>query len=162
MTMPQWCYLAKGAKRPSHTTNTIKFDRIPFDPCNSIKRFDLSPFDQKNSTYLQPPLLSKLRIFERTHPSHCYTRDAINAFIRDNWNRRWNSPHNDNFLKNFITNLPQETIHSPLLDGNPLLANVIIDLVIGSSRRLAENLWKLSCTPSPLCIYGTSEQNSYH
>ena len=32
-----------------------KFDRIPFDPCNSIKRFDLCPFDQKNSTYLQPP-----------------------------------------------------------------------------------------------------------
>ena len=37
MAMPQCCYLAKGAKRPSHTTNTIKFDRIPFDPCNSIK-----------------------------------------------------------------------------------------------------------------------------
>ena len=53
--MPQCCYLAKGAKRPSHTTNTINFDRIPFDPCNSIKRFDLCPFDQKNSTYLQPP-----------------------------------------------------------------------------------------------------------
>ena len=35
--MPQCCYLAKGAKRPSHTTNTVKFDRIPFDPCNSIK-----------------------------------------------------------------------------------------------------------------------------
>ena len=50
------CYLAKGAKRPSHTTNTIKFDRIPFDPCNSIKRFDLCPFDPKYSTYLQPPL----------------------------------------------------------------------------------------------------------
>ena len=55
MAMPQCCYLAKGAKRPSHTINTIKFDRIPFDPCNSIKRFDLCPFDQKNSTYLQPP-----------------------------------------------------------------------------------------------------------
>ena len=55
MAMPQCCYLAKGAKRPSHTTNTIKFDRIPFDPCNSIKRFDLCPFDQKKSTYLQPP-----------------------------------------------------------------------------------------------------------
>ena len=55
MAMPQCCYLAKGAKRPSHTTNTIKFDRIPFDPCNSIKRFDLSLFDQKISTYLQPP-----------------------------------------------------------------------------------------------------------
>ena len=54
--MPQCCYLAKGAKRPSHTTNTIKFDRIPFDPCNSIKRFDLCLFDQKNSTYLHPPL----------------------------------------------------------------------------------------------------------
>ena len=38
MAMPQCCYLAKGAKRPSHTTNTIKFDRIPFDPCNSIKK----------------------------------------------------------------------------------------------------------------------------
>ena len=55
MAMPQCCYLAKGAKRPSHTTNTIKFDRIPFDPSNSIKRFDLCPFDQKNSTGLQPP-----------------------------------------------------------------------------------------------------------
>ena len=61
MAMPQCCYLAKGAKRPSHTTNTIKFDRIPFDPCNSIKRFDLCPFDQKNSTYLQPPLFLHLR-----------------------------------------------------------------------------------------------------
>ena len=57
MAMPQCCYSAKGAKRPSHTTDTIKFDRIPFDPCNSIKRFDLCPFDQKNSTYLQPPVL---------------------------------------------------------------------------------------------------------
>ena len=55
MVMPQCCYLAKAAKRPSHTTNTIKFDRIPFVPCNSIKRFDLCPFDEKNSTYLQPP-----------------------------------------------------------------------------------------------------------
>ena len=55
MAMLQCCHLAKVAKRPSHTTNTMKFDRIPFDPCNSIKRFDLCPFDQKNSTYLQPP-----------------------------------------------------------------------------------------------------------
>ena len=31
MPMPQCCYLAKGAKRPSHTTNTIKFDCIAFD-----------------------------------------------------------------------------------------------------------------------------------
>ena len=95
-------------------------------------------------------LLSKLRKFERTHMSHSYTRDSINAFIRDNWNRRWNSPYNDNFLKNFISNLPQEMIHSPLLDGNPLIANVISNIVIGSSRRLAENLWKLSRTPSPM------------
>ena len=28
MAMPQCCYLAKGAKRPSHSTNTLKFDRI--------------------------------------------------------------------------------------------------------------------------------------
>ena len=56
MTMPQCCYLAKGAKRPSHTTNTIKIDRIPLDPCNSIKRFDLCPFDLKNSTYLRLPV----------------------------------------------------------------------------------------------------------
>ena len=55
MAMPQCCYLAKVAKRPSHSPNTIKFDCIPFDPCNSIKRFDLCPFDQKNSTYLQSP-----------------------------------------------------------------------------------------------------------
>ena len=56
MAMPQCCYLAKGAKRPSLTTNTIKFDRIQFNPCNSIKRFDLCPCYQKNSTYLQPLL----------------------------------------------------------------------------------------------------------
>ena len=62
MAMPQCCYLAKGAKRPSHTTNTIKFDRIPFDPCNSIKRFDLCPFDQINSTYLQPPAKTQEQI----------------------------------------------------------------------------------------------------
>ena len=67
MAMPQCCYLAKGAKRPSHTTNTIKFDRIPFDPSNSIKRFDLCPFDQKNSTCLQPPVkdMSNEIIFSR-------------------------------------------------------------------------------------------------
>ena len=35
---------------------TIKFDHIPFDPCNSTKRFHLCPSDQKNSTYLQPPI----------------------------------------------------------------------------------------------------------
>ena len=35
IAMPQCCFLAKGAKRPSHTTNKIKFDRIPFDPCKS-------------------------------------------------------------------------------------------------------------------------------
>ena len=65
MVMPQCCYLAKGAKRPSHSTNTIKFDSTPFDPCNSIKRFDFCPFDQKNSTYLQPPGEKYLKYFER-------------------------------------------------------------------------------------------------
>ena len=81
MAMPQCCYLAKGAKRPSHTTNTIKFDRIPFDPSNSIERFDLCPFDQKNSTYLQPPwnpLLQKaanLLIVVRTTEHFTETRD---------------------------------------------------------------------------------------
>ena len=64
MAMPQCCYLAKGAKRPSHTTNTIKFDRIAFDPCHSIKRFDLCPFDQKNSNCLQPPETIKEAIDE--------------------------------------------------------------------------------------------------
>ena len=68
LAMPQCCYLAKGAKRPSHTTNTIKFNRIPFDPCNSIKRFDLCPFDQKNSTYSQPPFL---RVVWVLHPQLC-------------------------------------------------------------------------------------------
>ena len=66
IAMPQSCYLDKGAKRPSHTTNTNKFDCIPFDPCNSIKRFDLCPFDQKKSTYLQPPL--KIHINNNNKP----------------------------------------------------------------------------------------------
>ena len=30
--------------------------------CNSIKRFDLCPFDQKNSTHLQPPFADDLKI----------------------------------------------------------------------------------------------------
>ena len=69
MAMPQCCYLAKGAKRPSHTTNTIKFDRIPFDPSNSIKRFDLCPFDQKNSTCLQPPVYD--------HRAKCFNKQGV-------------------------------------------------------------------------------------
>ena len=32
MAMPQCCYLAMGAKRPSHTTNTIKFDPDGISP----------------------------------------------------------------------------------------------------------------------------------
>ena len=84
MAMPQCCYLAKGAKRPSHTTKTIKFDRIPFDPCNSIKRFDLCPFDQKNSISLQPPLITQglnpfyaVRIFDsyvKPRVTYCMTK----------------------------------------------------------------------------------------
>ena len=48
--------LGEGSEATESYNNTIKFDRIPFDPCNSIKRFDLCPFDQKISTYLQPPM----------------------------------------------------------------------------------------------------------
>ena len=85
MAMPQCCYLAKGAKRPSHTTNTIKFDRIPFDPCNSIKRFDLSPFDQKNSTYLQPPRKFSHRIstivYCRREGSSCIFEELVSTGI---------------------------------------------------------------------------------
>ena len=88
MAMPQCCYLAKGAKRPSHTTNTIKFDRIPFESCNSIKRFDLCPFDQKNSTSLQPPIFldprKKLQNFllrSRTENGLFGTTDVISSFI---------------------------------------------------------------------------------
>ena len=57
------------------TTSTTKIDRIPFDPCNSIKRFDLCPFDQKNSTYLQPPLLSEVELEQR--PNGNGDREAI-------------------------------------------------------------------------------------
>ena len=74
----------------------------------------------------------------------------------------WNSPYNDSFFRNFITNLSQDTIHSPLLHGNPLLANMIIDLLMRNARRLAEQSWNLGSTPSPMCICGTSEQNNYH
>ena len=82
MAMPQCCYLAKGAKRPSHATNTIKFDRIPFDPCNSSKRFNLCPFDQKNSTYLQPPEAAYVPVLlgeaeQQQRPSEIGDREAI-------------------------------------------------------------------------------------
>ena len=77
MALPQCCYSAKGAKRPSHTTNTSKFDRIQFDPCNSIKRFDLCPFDQKSSTYLQPPTKSDHKFFQRTMIIYNYVLRAL-------------------------------------------------------------------------------------
>ena len=111
---------------------------------------------------LSSTLLSKLRSFERTRLSHSYSIDSYKEFIRDKWNRTWNSPYNDSFFRNFITNLPQDTIHSPLLRGNPLLANMIIDLLMRNARRLAEKSWNLGSTPSPMCICGTSEQNNYH
>ena len=98
MAMPQCCYLAKGAKRPSHTTNTIKFDRIPFDPCNSIKRFDLSPFDQKNSTYLQPPDIIKCHfaLFSRI----CKSRnDPRNSIIVEKLFEKSNSENRDRKIK---------------------------------------------------------------
>ena len=78
MAMPQCCYMAKGAKRPSHTTNTIKFDRIPFDPCNSIKRFDHCPFNQKNSTYLQR--VGGNRSKERDRKSELVLRSTYQIF----------------------------------------------------------------------------------
>ena len=50
MTMPQCCYLAKGAKRPSHTTNMLiatKYYQMEiiadmefFDALNSFSFFD--------------------------------------------------------------------------------------------------------------------------
>ena len=90
MAMPQCCYLAKGAKRPSHTTNTIEIDSIPFDPCNSIERFDLCPFDQKNSTYLQPldrPLQylqfpgkeEDFAVWQEQFEVFCFTKKLLNV-----------------------------------------------------------------------------------
>ena len=170
------CYIMKHSVSPKITAFDVLMGIPPIDIyCSSIEIKFLIKAVNKDDLFtathvktltspssLSSLLLNKLRRFERTHMSHSYTRDSINAFIGDNWNRRWNSPFNDNFLRNLNSNLPQEMIHSPLLDGYPLIANMISDLLIGSSRRLAENLWKLSRTPSPMCICGTSEQNSYH
>ena len=90
MAMPQCCYLAKGAKRPSHTTNTIKFDRIPFDSCNSIKRFDLCPSDQKSSTYLQPPgrMIEVYKIL-----NECYDRKATEGLFELNVRETRGNPY---------------------------------------------------------------------
>ena len=55
MAMTQCCYLAKGAKRPSHTTNTIKFDR-------SIRSLQL---DQKVRPLSFRP--KKFDLFTATH-----------------------------------------------------------------------------------------------
>ena len=51
--------------------------RIPFDPCNSIKRFDLCPFVKTNSTYLQPPYISVFTLLARVEckPAQ-YLRDS--------------------------------------------------------------------------------------
>ena len=69
--------------------------------CSSIERKFLIKAVNKNAlvtathvkTLTRPSslsslLLSKLERFERTHMSYSYTRDSINAFISDNWNRR--------------------------------------------------------------------------
>ena len=93
--MPQYCYLAKGAKRPSHITNTIKFDRIPFDPSNSIKRFDLCPFDQKNSAYLQPPEIYKFFLCEFRNGRKTQRRKCIKCQTIVTANNHGTSPmHN--------------------------------------------------------------------
>ena len=56
MAMPQCCYLAKGAKRPSHTTNTIKFDRIPFDQKVRPQSFRPEKFDLFTATVAETSL----------------------------------------------------------------------------------------------------------
>ena len=89
MAMPQCCYLAKGAKRPSHTTNTIKFDGIPFDPCNSIKRFDLCPFDQKNSTYIHTATRKiNLCLLIRDTSQFCASMAVVPVLPWEPWFRR--------------------------------------------------------------------------
>ena len=69
--------------RPSHTTNTIKFDRIPFDPCNLIKRFDLSPIDQKNLTdlFTATPLSDVRYLLECSDDSNAVGADGIPSLL---------------------------------------------------------------------------------
>ena len=47
--------MTKVIKPSDFKPNGIKPSDHLSDPCNSIKRFDICPFDQKNSTYSQPP-----------------------------------------------------------------------------------------------------------
>ena len=108
MAMPQCCYLAKGAKRPSPTTNTIKFDRIPFDLCNSIKRFDLCPFDQKNSTYLQPPIFANEPDLEQLRSVRC---DATSGLKRDS----------NVFIRNFVRAKKSD----PLVKGKGVVKEIL-------------------------------------
>ena len=158
--MPQCCYLAKGAKRPSHTTNTIKFDRIPFDPCNSIKRFDLCPFDQENSTYLQPSKLeddllhwthdasssfpdsvanlleshvTRFGKFLRIHNCTRYKQQDINLFINHLWNLRWKNNDNRSFLKCYTRTPPTCNTISPLFNLQRYEAIKICEMLIGNS-----------------------------
>ena len=150
MAMPQCCYLAKGAKRQSHTTNTIKFDRIPFDPCNPIKRLDLCPFDQKNLTYLQPPekslqeTLPKIinnTLKEVVNPG--VATPSIQSFSSSN-----NSPKNT-FIINGVPDLGYSEIKQTEDDGialdkkfrhiNEDSANIISAWRLGKKRAITQN-----------------------
>ena len=84
MAMPQCCYLANGAKRPGHTTNTIKLDRIPFDPCNSIKRFDLSFRPEKFDLFTATQWNSAKRAYTRVQSEYERTGFRVNILLQKN------------------------------------------------------------------------------
>ena len=65
MAMPQCSYLAKGAKRRSHTTNTIKFDRIPFDQKVRPLSFRPEKFDLFTASLLDK---SVVKLFASCQP----------------------------------------------------------------------------------------------
>ena len=105
---------------------------------------------------------SKLKRYSRQHTPTSYTRASIQSYFHDIWNKRWMSPHNDTFLKTFVEDIPVDLRFSPMIQGNPYIANKITEFAMGNSLLLKENLWKVSRIASPLCECLKSEENSYH
>ena len=68
---------------------------------------------------------SKLKRYSRQHTPTSYTRASIQSYIHDIWNKRWKSPLNDTFLKTFVEDIPVDMRFSPMIHGNPYIANKI-------------------------------------
>ena len=90
-------------------------------------------------------LESSLRRFENVTgncPAQGYSTQSVSVFINELWLRRWSSPDNFAVLRMFRNTKPDCHSKSPLILGNPYLANRKGSLVSGNTSLFSE--WRLS------------------